>query len=78
MITEPDPVEERAADADITGPLAYTPEEIARMWRVPVRTVDQLIRGGHLAAVRVGRHRRITPAAAEAYLARTAWKAAAA
>ncbi|PVZ09056.1 helix-turn-helix domain-containing protein [Actinomycetospora cinnamomea] len=63
------PVTDDAAPADALV-LAYTPDEVAHGIRVPVRQVDDAIRRGELKAIRVGRHRRITPAAVDEYLAR--------
>lgn len=61
----------------VTVPLAFTPAEAGKQLRVSERTVDDLIRAGKLAAVRVGRHRRITPAAIVDFLAANPWRASA-
>lgn len=62
----PSPAPDAAGHAD----RLYTKADAAERLSVSLRTVEQLLRGGQLAAVRIGTAVRIRASALDAYLAR--------
>ncbi|MCV0413478.1 MAG: helix-turn-helix domain-containing protein [Brevundimonas sp.] len=51
----------------MSGPYAYTPETLARVWDVSSATVRNLVREGQIRAFRIGRQIRIRPEAVTEY-----------
>ena len=60
----------RAADAAAEAPLLLTIDQGAAALAVSSRTIENLIRRGDLASLRIGRARRLTRSALTHYVAR--------
>lgn len=54
----------------MTAPLLLRPEDVAVALNVSRTRVYELIRRGDIVSVKIGKVRRITPAALESYVAR--------
>jgi excisionase family DNA binding protein len=55
------------------SPLLYTPNDIAKMAGLSLRTVRRHIADGRLPTLRIGGHVVITPAGARAWMGRELW-----
>ncbi|MCX4754284.1 helix-turn-helix domain-containing protein [Kitasatospora purpeofusca] len=53
-------------------PVLLTAEDVAKMMRIGRSTVYELLSGGELASIKIGRSRRIRPADVHAYIERQA------
>ena len=55
----------------VPAPLVYRAEEVARLLSIGRTRVYELIGTGQLASIKIGRSRRVTPAALDDFLARS-------